>query len=137
MSMRRPRINIDINKYLTITLLDNDDVIVDDYGPIPMNLDTVIESVYERIASITRLLQQLHLVKDVLIASREEDMANVKRVYNSDGDALRFVDVGPCADCDEPNDLIASQWGYHKSGDLVCTQCEEIREHEYGIPPHD
>lgn len=138
MGLRRPRLSVDVDGHITATILDNGDVYIDQYGGATVSRELVITAIEDRIDSLNATTQQLHLVRDLLRLEGEMEKQNgVKRVYNNDGDSVPIVEHGPCADCDRPTELIASQWGKTRHGDLVCMRCENIREHEYGIPPSE
>ena len=134
MSLRKIRMSIDIDDCLTAILLDSGDVVIDISGPFNYNEDSIVSAVEERIESLSRQIQRLRLIRDLVKIDEKLVEANLvdRRTDDYDGVAsdYRVVSAGQCADCDMPRDLVYSQW----ENDQVCIRCERVREQEYGIP---
>jgi hypothetical protein len=134
---------VDISDCLVGIILDNGDVLIQQNCAGEHDKEYVLGSIEQRIDALNGETQQLHLVRDLLLmeermdrqARVDEKAPAVKRVYNNDGDKVPVIETAACADCDDIRPLVASQWGKNPTGDLVCTRCESLREHEYGIPP--
>ena len=136
MGLRRPKSSIDIDDSITVAILDNGDLMVDNVHGEPISDELLVAAVEERIDSLTAHLQRLHFIRDMTKMRNRVNETEPKAVnpfYNL------ISDGGPCADCDRPIcKRVVSQWGKTKDGDLVCIQCERNREYEYGlIPPSD
>lgn len=130
MGLRQIKMSVDIDECFTAILLDNGEIVVDCNCNVRHDKTTILLAIEAKIDAMSGYIQRLHLVRDLLLV--EDRVEEVVKPF----DTVRMSSHGPCCDCDQPSDLIRSQWGSY-DGDLICHECEALREHEYGIPPID